>query len=181
VPDLEVNTQRPLQTTAPSMVVRDFGFEKIFGSMSLNTHRADGPQTPRTPSHAPFPFATSSDLQFPFRQHPNGLYTPSSLSSYHNSIWSQGYSPCSEFSQQSPTWSAFSPGTIGQERGTPLLSRTRQEHYIQQQRGQGSMAVRRYPDNSSGHHNVVDIERIRQGTDVRTTVCNPFSIDNGSR
>lgn len=39
------------------------------------------------------------------------------------------------------------------------------------------MAVRRYPDSSSGHHNVVDIGRIRQGTDVRTTVRHSCPLD----
>ncbi len=181
MPDLEVNTRHSLQSSGPSMIVQDFGFEKAFGSMSLNTHHANSPQTPRTPIHSPFPFTTPSNTQFPFRKYPNGLYTPSSLSSYQTPTWSSSGSPCSEFPQQSPIWSAFSPGTIGQERGAPLLSQTRQGHYVQQQRGQGPMAVRRYPDNSSGHHNVVDIERIRQGTDVRTTVCHSVSIDDSFR
>lgn len=175
MPDLELDTRCPLHSSGPSMIVQDFGLEKALGSMSLNTHRVNGPQTPRTPIHSPFPFTTPSNSQFPFRKYPNGLYTPSSLSSYQTPGWSPTYSPCSEFPQQSPIWSAFSPGTIGQERGAPLLSQT-QGHYVQQQRGQGSMAVRRYPDNSSGHHNVVDIERIRQGTDVRTTVCHSYSL-----
>ncbi len=166
------------------MIDQDFGFDKSFGSMCLNNQHENGPQTPRTPSYSPFPFQTPSSAQFPFRKYPSGLYTPSSLSSLSHGTfnqspgWSPSYNPFSEFPQQSPLWSPFSPGAIGQERGTPLLTRTHHEPYAQQKRGQGQM-LRRYNDNPSGHHNVVDIDRIRQGTDVRTTASHPLSTNSG--
>ena len=169
------------------MIKEDFGFDKAFGSMSLTNHRDNGPQTPRTPSYSPYQLQTPTSSQFPFRKYPSGLYTPSTLSSLsrgpldQTSSWSPTYNPFSDFPQQSPVWSSLSPGAIGQERGTPSLSHTGQERYGQQKRGQGQV-IRRYNENPAGHHNVVDIDRIRQGTDVRTTVSHssfPFT-ESGS-
>ena len=157
------------------MIPQEFALNKAFRGMSLNPQNDDGPRTPCTPSYLPFSLQSPSASPFPFRKYPGGVYTPSSLSSFshetfdQNPIWSPHYNPFSEFPQRSAVWSPFSPGAIGQERNTPLLSRTHHERYVQQKRSQAQM-VRRYNDNPSGHHNVVDIDRIRQGTDVRTTV-----------
>lgn len=66
------------------------------------------------------------------------------------------------------------PGAIGQERGQLRHSRS---HYGQQISGGHitSRAGRSEQDYASGHHNVVDIERIRRGLDVRTTVSSKKS------
>ena len=148
--------------------------------MSLNSQRESGPQTPRTPIYSQIQFQNPSSPQFPFRKYPSVLGTPSSLSNFSRGTfdqtpsWSPTYNPFTDFPQQSSIWSPLSPGAIGQERGTPLSSRTHQERYGQQRRSQGQI-IRRYSDNPSGHHNVVDIDHIRQGTDVRTTVSRqPF-------
>lgn len=99
--------------------------------------------------------------------------------------WSPTYTQFLDYGPQSPIWPAYSPsayssgsyssslyspGAIGQERGAPLLSQHRPGYYPQQQRGIGKLGGRPTHDYASGHHNVVDVERIRQGTDVRTTV-----------
>lgn len=166
--------QHPLRSSCSPMTNQELGFENAFSSMTLNLHD-NGPLTPRTPPFSSFPIQSPPNSQFPFRKYPGGIYTPSSVSSFscgildQNPSWSPTYNPFSGLPQQSPIWSSFNPGTIGQERGTPLLSRTHQERCALQKKSQGQI-IRRYVDNPSGHHNVVDIDRIRQGTDVRTTV-----------
>jgi hypothetical protein len=65
-------------------------------------------------------------------------------------------------------------GVIGQERG--LLRQSNdylQGRYSGPSRGTHNRVVARHDqDYTAGHHNVVDIERIRRGLDVRTTVNN---------
>lgn len=94
-------------------------------------------------------------------------FTPRSSSQ--SSPWSPGYSPYSDFGPHSP-WAALNPGAVGQERGSPHYPQARSGQYVHQQRSSGKSAGRQSHDFSSGHHNVVDVERIRLGTDVRTTV-----------
>ncbi|CAO1604063.1 hypothetical protein XANCAGTX0491_007629 [Xanthoria calcicola] len=73
---------------------------------------------------------------------------------------------------QTPTWSSFeanlsNPGAIGQERHTPMSS----YHGLNQHpRNFMRHGGRHVLDHSNGHHNVVDINRIRKGADVRTTI-----------
>ncbi|KAL8674624.1 MAG: hypothetical protein Q9168_000999 [Polycauliona sp. 1 TL-2023] len=73
---------------------------------------------------------------------------------------------------QTPSWSNFdntvsNPGAIGQERHTPMSPSNNVNQYPRNVVRHGGRHV---PDHSSGHHNVVDINRIRKGADVRTTV-----------
>ena len=104
--------------------------------------------------------------------------------------WSPIYSPYSDYTLQSPTWAAYSsgayssglyspgnfigpgytPGAIGQERTTPQTPQPVPPHCPPQQRGLAKLSNRQNHDFASGHHNVVDVDRISQGTDVRTTV-----------
>ena len=91
--------------------------------------------------------------------------------SNHSPFWSPNYGRFLNSGIQSPIWAAFNPGAIGQERGTPGLLHQRQGyHHPQQTRTQCKIGARQSHDYASGHHNVVDIDRIRQGIDVRTTV-----------
>ncbi len=120
--------------------------------------------------------------------------------------WSPTYSPYPDYTLQSPTWTTyspgaystssyspgvytprgFSPGAIGQER---VISQTMEPcppQYPQQQRGLAKLGGRQNHDFASGHHNVVDVDRIRQGTDVRTTVSQArpyfrYQIDKRNR
>ncbi|KAL8726930.1 MAG: hypothetical protein Q9166_006387 [cf. Caloplaca sp. 2 TL-2023] len=73
---------------------------------------------------------------------------------------------------QSPVWTSFDaassgPGAIGQERYSPLPSFGGIHQYP---RGFVRHDGRHIPDFSGGHHNVVEIDRIRKGADVRTTI-----------
>ena len=111
-----------------------------------------------------------------FAQHRSGrnMPRPGPINTYPHNVYRMSepptpYTPMS--SSYSPrAWShQSSPGVIGQERdflreGGPILPNT-----AYGLRGDG-----RSPNgmaDSSVHHNVVSTERIRQGLDVRTTVC----------
>ena len=89
-----------------------------------------------------------------------------------SSPWSPYFSPYHEYGIQSPLWSPYPPGAIGQERATPVMSPYRAGFYPYHQRFPFKL-MGRQTDFPSGHHNVVDVERIRQGLDVRTTVRDP--------
>lgn len=78
------------------------------------------------------------------------------------------------YALQLPSWMAYGPGAIGQERGTAPPPQVRSGPYSLQHRGPARMVGRQNSDYTSGHHNVVDVERIRRGLDVRTTVINPI-------
>ena len=120
--------------------------------------------------------------------------------------WSPLYSPYHDYTLQSPTWAThspelynsssyspsminpggYSPGAIGQERVGPQTPQTRPSQFPQQQRGLPKLGNRQSHDFTSGHYNVVDVDRIRQGTDVRTTVgyispCHQFNINQRNR
>lgn len=75
------------------------------------------------------------------------------------------------FGMQTPPWSAFDaapcgPGAIGQERNSPFSSFDLVHHHSRTfLRSEG----RHVREHSSGHHNIVDVDRIRKGADVRTT------------
>jgi hypothetical protein len=100
------------------------------------------------------------------------LYTPAFTprSSAPSPPWSPSYSPYSTYGFQPTAWAAYYPGAIGQERGVPVLPQARGSHSLQQHRHPGKSVARQGHEYGSAHHNVVDVERIRQGTDVRTTV-----------
>ncbi|SLM35773.1 meiosis protein mei2 [Lasallia pustulata] len=74
------------------------------------------------------------------------------------------------YALQLPSWMAYGPGAIGQERGTAPPPQVRSGPYSLQHRGPARMVGRQNSDYTSGHHNVVDVERIRRGLDVRTTI-----------
>ena len=83
--------------------------------------------------------------------------------------------PYQNIGMQSPAWTSSSPGAIGQERGALTLSSHCQGAQGQRHSGQPKLSGRQYHDNPSGHHNVVDVGRIRDGIDVRTTVSDSFA------
>ena len=62
------------------------------------------------------------------------------------------------------------PGAVGQERTVPVPVDQHWALLPQTPSNQGHTGLRRDSDFASCHHNVVDIERIRNGLDVRTTV-----------
>ena len=139
---------------------------------------AYGREPPSSSLHSQHPYSTSASLAY--RKDFNEQHTPSSHhiynqdymggSSNHSPFWSPNYSRFLNSGLQSPIWAAFNPGAIGQERGTPTLLHQRQAYYPQQTRAQSKTGARQSHEYASGHHNIVDIDRIRQGIDVRTTV-----------
>lgn len=87
-----------------------------------------------------------------------------------NVPWNPYFQPYPLIGIPSPPWTAYGHGTIGQERDlTPFMPYRGSQPC--QNRGSIKQGGRQHNDYASGHHNVVDIDRIRQGTDVRTTVC----------
>lgn len=62
---------------------------------------------------------------------------------------------------------SFGPGAVGQERISPLSPFDALHH---QSRGPFRHGGRHTREHSSGHHNIVEVDRIRQGADVRTTI-----------
>lgn len=128
-------------------------------------------------SNSLFPQSDPAAKSFTYRrQDLGGQPPPSPLNTFlqdsrspgafRSPTWSPTGNASVDFSLQSPIYSPYSPGAIGQERGTPLPSNVRHSIYIPQ-RGHAKVSGRDY---ASGHHNVVDVDRIRQGIDVRTTV-----------
>lgn len=87
-------------------------------------------------------------------------------------LLSQYMRPYPAFALQTAPWGIFNsasygPGAIGQERNPPLSSLTPAQQLPRTLLRPGGRHVR---EHSSGHHNVVDVDRIRKGADVRTTV-----------
>lgn len=157
------------------------GLERAFGSLNINNcggiynDELLGPSFVSTLNYAS-PSNRSSGYQREFIPEPlpspPEIYTPSFTprSSVPSPPWSPAYSPYSNYGFQSPAWPGYYPGTIGQERGAPILPQARASYPLQQQRHSGKPVARQGHEYGSAHHNVVDVERIRQGTDVRTTV-----------
>ncbi|KAL8737938.1 MAG: hypothetical protein Q9181_001201 [Wetmoreana brouardii] len=84
------------------------------------------------------------------------------------------------FGMQTPAWNGLAaplgPGTMGQVQHSPLLPFGAYRNYP---RGFVRQGGRHIQDYSGGHHNVVDVGRIRKGADVRTTVCCEPNIYDG--
>ena len=178
-PDLEGPTQHPSKSPGPLIIGQETSLESSFASMSpfdrLDTY---GPETSSSSSYSQHPYSTPVSGSFAYRKDFSEQHTPSSHHSYsqgyvggssdQSPFWSPNYSTLLNSGLQSPIWSTFN--TIGQEQGTPTLLHQRQGYYPQQYRGQNKTGGRQSHDYASGHHNIVDIDRICRGMDVRTTV-----------
>lgn len=139
-----------------------------------------GQEMMSTTPFVPYPMPQlSAGRSFAFHRDLNGHKMPTPLNlqktNYHGpdsgeiSPFSPFFSPYPEYGLSSPIWSPYTPGAIGQERGTPMLPPYRSAYYPYQQRLPHKY-MGRHSDYPSGSHNVVDVERIRQGLDVRTTI-----------
>ena len=178
-PDLAALTRRLSKSPGPLIIGQETSLERDLASMSpfdrLDTY---GPEPSSSSLHSQRPFSASANLTY--RKDLNEQHTPTSHQIYnqdymggisnHSPLWSPNYSRFLNSGPQSPIWPSFNPGAIGQERGTPTLLHQRQGYYPQQTRALGKIGARQSHDYASGHHNIVDIDRIRQGIDVRTTV-----------
>lgn len=160
---------------------QESGIERALGSLDINSHTGIyHDQSLGRPFVPALSYANPIDRSPGYKREylpeslpsPAEVYTPAFTprSSAPSPPWSPAYSPYSTYGFQSPAWAAYYPGTIGQERGVPVPPQARASHSLQQHRHSGKSVTRQGHEYGSAHHNVVDVERIRQGTDVRTTV-----------
>ena len=172
---------QPSKNQGPLIIGQEeTGLETALGGMKLAPPGMYGREFMASPLVSPYFLPEAPNRSFAYHRELNGTQMPSPLdlqkSSYsgpesaETSPWSPFFSPYVDYGLQSPLWSPYTPGAIGQERGASMLSPYSGVHPYQQ-RGPGKYLARSPHDYSSGHHNIVDIERIRQGLDVRTTVC----------
>lgn len=175
-------TTLPKQSQGPLIIGQDeTGLETALGNMTMNTPQPlmYGRDLWASPLLSPYFLTETPTRSFANHRELNGAQMPSPLdlqkSSYSGpestdtSPYSPFFSPYVDYGLQSPPWSPYTPGAIGQERGVSMLSPYSGVHPYQQ-RSPSKYLGRSPHDYSSGHHNIVDIERIRQGLDVRTTV-----------
>ena len=178
-PDLGGPTQRLSKSPGPLIIGQETSLESDLASMSpFDSHDSYRPELSSSSSQHPHSAFASRPLFYckDFSEQ----HTPSSQHSYNQGYMdgsfnqspfcSPNYSTISNSGLQSPIWAAFNPGAIGQERATPTLLHQRQGYCSQPNRAQSKVGGRQSHDYASGHHNIVDIDRIRQGIDVRTTV-----------
>ena len=182
-PDLGGPTQRFSKSPGPLIIGQETSLETNLASMSpFDRHDTHGLETSSSSSRSQQPCLTPAIRPLAYRKEFNEQHTPSSQHNYsqgymdgasnQSPYWSPNYSTFLNSGLQSPIWTAFNPGAIGQERGTPAFVHQRQGYYPQPSRGQSKLGGRQSHEYASGHHNIVDIDRIRQGIDVRTTVRN---------
>ena len=167
-----------IQAPRADMMAQDSVLNKAFGNLTVGGYQDPyGPVTPRNQIFSPYQVPTPSNASFTQPKHLSTRQTPSSTNAYSYG-YSSGTSSHSPFF--TPTHGRFpeyglhnllSPGIIGQERETPQAIRSRDIGQLQQ-RDSGKMGARQFRD--QGHHNVVNVDRIRCGADVRTTVGRAF-------
>ncbi|KAL8923402.1 MAG: hypothetical protein Q9172_003151 [Xanthocarpia lactea] len=177
-------TIQPYRDEGPVIVGGEDSFlDERFSQMGLESGPTNSTMpVPRAPLLSPYSVASPSH---------NSTLTPGFVNSPTSPMFFGGLSPGFLVQQagdgspisrnllsypnpgmQTPTWSSFdatssNPGAIGQERHTPLSSFHNPNQYPRSLVRHGG---RNMPDHSSGHHNVVDVNRIRKGADVRTTI-----------
>ena len=88
--------------------------------------------------------------------------------------WNPSPNPYNGYSVPSTLWSQYNPGTIGQERGSAMLAPQRHPIPRPHPKPHARFGSRQQHDFSGLHHNVVDVDRIQAGLDVRTTVSSQF-------
>ena len=172
---------QPGRSQGPLIIGQDdTGLEDAFGGMKLNLPQSTyGHGFLASPLLSPYFLPEAANRSFAYHRELNSQQVPSPLNlqktnhsgpeSAESSSYSPFFSPYVDYGVQSPLCSPYTPGAIGQERGATLIS-PYPGIYPYQQRGTPKHTGRSPHDYSSGHHNVVDIERIRHGLDVRTTV-----------
>ncbi|KAL8795982.1 MAG: hypothetical protein Q9195_001558 [Heterodermia aff. obscurata] len=139
-----------------------------------------GQEMMSTTPFTPYPVAPmSAGRSFAFHRDLSGQQMPAPLNlqktNYHGpdpgdvSPFSPSFSPYHDYGVPSAVWASYPPGAIGQERAAPMLPPYRSSYYPYQQRLHHKYMAR-HAEFAPGIHNVVDIERIRQGLDVRTTI-----------
>ena len=185
-PDFDPTPQRPIQRTGPLIVGQeDLGLEPDLRNLSLDVGFGSQRVSAENGGISSRHFLTPTNKPLASRRGvtPQPLSSPMQPSSFQTlqgspatqSPWSPLISPYSESSLQSPTWARYNIGTIGQERGMPLSPQYFLENGARNLRGSVKLPSRQFHEFPAAHHNIVDIERIRKGSDVRTTVSAPTS------
>ena len=180
-PDLQGSAQELSKSPGPLIIGQETGLESDLASMSpFDCPDTRGPETSSSSSFSQHPNSTQVSRPLAYHKNFNEQHAPSSRDFYshgylganpdRNPFWSPNYSTFLNSGLQSPIWSTVNPGAIGQERGTPTLLDQRQGYYSPQHRGNSKIGGRQTHESASGHHNVVDVDRIARGIDVRTTV-----------
>ena len=177
-PDNEGNHQSFTRSPGPIIIGQeDSALDKAFGGMSVSDYcQPSGLQPPRNPSS--YQGSLSARL-LNDRKEANTSYTLPSFGSaapgYGTAMplssppWSATSSSYNGYGTSSSLWSPYSPGTIGQERGSGAFLSQRRT-FQQHPRAHVRYGGRHQHDFPAIHHNVVDVDRIQAGLDVRTTV-----------
>lgn len=165
---------------------QETGLERALDGLDVNRYSGTHHNQLLGPSFVPaLRYAPSNDRSSNYQREylpeslsaPAEVFTPpfTARSSATSPPWSPAYSSFSSYGLHSPVWATYYPGAIGQERGVPVPPQVRSSHPLQ--RHAAKSLARQEHEYKSAHHNIVDVERIRQGTDVRTTVWNQHHLD----
>ncbi|KAG8532028.1 uncharacterized protein KY384_003664 [Bacidia gigantensis] len=177
-PEVGPKLQTPAKTPGPIIIGQDDSrLDQALSKMTLDSYRESTLlHTPRQSLYQ----SNSTEDSFTGRKVAGGQHIPSPLNSLAPSYGGPGpmYSPtwttsCNTYAgygMTSPLWSQYSPGAIGQERGSPSLPGDYRNAHPSQPKALTRSSGRQQPDYAPGHHNVVDMDRIRAGLDVRTTI-----------
>jgi len=180
-PDLAKASEPSAQANqGPLILGRDDGLDQAMGSLSINeasrrstyaTYGSNATFLPSEPSSA-FTSATSGGVKSNEYQTPQSsadLAVPYS-SDFPPSPYGMPLYGYPQYGTPFLPLPAYNLGAVGQQQMMQVLPRSRMGPMPQNQHGPPKTGARHNLDHSSGHHNVVDIERIRQGVDVRTTI-----------
>ena len=182
-PDIESN--HSTFARGPVIIGQDeSALDKAFGGMNISDYREtngsfSAPSSSAYASNQSLQSvrgrngASSSHTATPWGANTPGYGTAVPLS---NTAWGSSSSPHNGYNATSTLWSQYSPGTIGQERGGAILPPQRQPVPRSHPRPHGRFGSRQQHEFSGLHHNVVDVDRIQAGLDVRTTVSSQSSL-----
>ena len=180
--EADVGGEHQPLTRSPGPIIigqEDSALDKAFSNMSVNGYRQpNGFQYARNSSS----YQTNlSARPLGDRKEASVLHTPPAFGSIaagygtaavslSSPTWSPNSDSYNGYGTSSALWSPYSPGTIGQERGSAIFPSQRRTLQHQQPRVHVRFSGRHQHEFSAVHHNVVDVDRIQAGLDVRTTV-----------
>lgn len=180
-PDVATPTEPSAQgNQGPLILGRDDGLDHAMAELSVNeaprrfTYATYGsnPTLSSVEPNSAFTTATSAGMKL------NEYETPQSSAGL-NVPYSSGFPPnpyglplygYPQFGMPLGPLPAYNLGAVGQQRLMQPVPHPRIGPVPHHQRGPLKTSSRQNLDHPSGHHNVVDVERIRQGVDVRTTI-----------
>lgn len=170
-PDIVKAVKTPKHKPGPIIIGQeDAALEQTFSRMHMHDYHGTNSSNLRATGQG-----SSPNRQVSCRQGtPSSLTTPmhtfGDATSEYTAPWSPSSISYGGYGVPSPIWSSYSPGAIGQERGSVSHHHVRHAGSHHQMRTSGKFGGRHQHDFAAIHHNVVDVDRIRAGLDVRTTV-----------